>query len=305
VSAVVTQDHGAPSPALGRRRIHDLVANPWGRPRFLWAYALFFVAWTLIPIALAILFSFNPGRALSAFQGFSLRWYFGDPNESVLHDPALRRSVVQSLKLAVGTALLTVPLGVSFAVGMDRWKGRGSGTTDFLMMFSFVVPELIVAVALFLVFTKSFTVVGLGTNAQLLGMIVLSIAFVVVIVRARLLSLGREYEEVAMDLGASPFQALRRVLLPLLLPAILACTAMLFVFTLDDFVIANTLSRDVATETISVKIWAARGTPTPVVNALGSTMLFVTLIVVVLAYLLFRRLTRGESGEKGVGLPIA
>jgi spermidine/putrescine transport system permease protein len=289
-----------------RWRIRDLVVNPWGKPRFLWVVGLGYVAWTLVPIVLAVLFSFNPGRSISSFQGFSLRWYFGDPSGSVWHDPELRRAVWQSLKLATGTVLITVPLGVAFAVGMDRWKGRGSGTTDFVMMFSFVAPELIIAVALFLLFVNIFKFVGLGTPAQLAGMVVLSMAFVVVVVRARLLSLGRGYEEAAMDLGASPVQAVRRVLLPLLLPATLASAAMLFVFTLDDFVLANALSLDVSTEPISVKIWAARGGPTPVVNALGSLMLFISTIVIVLALVLYRRLTRGEhAATKRVGLPIA
>jgi spermidine/putrescine transport system permease protein len=285
--------------------MRDLASNPWGRPRFLWVIAVVFVVWTLLPIVMAILFSFNPGRSISAIQGFSLRWYVGDPVESVLHDPALRESVVQSFKLALGNVLFAVPLGVAFAVGMDRWRGRGSGVTDFVMMFSFVAPELVIAVALFLLFTNIFRFVGLGTWAQLAGMVVLSIAFVVIIIRSRLLSIGMGYEEVAMDLGASPLDAVRRVLLPLLLPAIFAASAMLFVFTLDDFVIANQLSRDASTETISVKIWAARGTPTPVVNALGTIMLVATTIVAILTYLLFRRLTRGESGDRSAALPIA
>jgi len=80
---------------------------------------------------------------------------------------------------------------------------------------------------------------------------------------------------------------------------------MLFVLTLDDFVIANGLSRDVATETISVKIWAARGTPTPVGNVLGSLMFFASVIISVLAYCLYRHLTRGESGSQRQGFPIA
>ena len=286
------------------RVARGVLANPWGRPRVLWVVAIAFVIWTLVPIVLAILFSFNPGRSISALQGFSLRWYVGDPVESVWRDPALRRAIAQSLKLAVGTVVLTVPLGVAFALGMDRWRGRGSGITDFVMMFSFVAPELVIAVALFLLFTNFFDVVGLGTLAQLSGMVVLSMALVVVVVRARLASLGRRYEEAAMDLGASPTEAIRRVALPLLMPAILACSAMLFVFTLDDFIIANQLSRDVSTETISVKIWAARGTPTPVVNALGTLMLVASVVAAAAAFVLYRRLTRGEPAA-AAGIPIA
>ncbi len=288
-----------------RRRVRDLVVNPWGKPRFLWVVGLGYVLWTLLPIVLAVLFSFNPGRSISSFQGLSLRWYYKDPSESVWHDPELRQAIVQSLKLATGTVLIGVPLGVAFAVGTDRWRGRGSGATNFIMMFSLVTPELIMAVALFLLFINLFKFVGLGTPAQLVGMVVLSLAYVVVIVRARLLSLGKEYEEAAMDLGASPVGAIRRVLLPLLLPATLASAAIVFAFILDDFVMASALSLDVSTETIAIKIYsAARTGPTPAVNALGSLMLFISTIVIVLALLLFRRLTRGERREGRVELPM-
>lgn len=304
MSAVATSADGVGTRL--RRRIRDLLVNPWGKPRFLWVVGLGYVAWTLLPIFLAVLFSFNPGRSISSWQGFSLRWYYKDPSESVWHDPELRQAVVQSLKLATGTVLIAVPLGVAFAVGTDRWRGRGSGATNFIMMFSLVTPELIMAVALFLLFINLFKLVGLGTPAQLVGMVVLSLAYVVVIVRARLLSLGKEYEEAAMDLGASPVGAIRRVLLPLLLPATLASAAIVFAFILDDFVMASALSVDVSTETIAIKIYsAARTGPTPAVNALGSLMLFISTIVIALAVALFRRLTRGERGAGRVELPIA
>jgi len=300
----------APDAAGARTRlrwwIRDLLVNPWGKPRFLWIVGVGYVAWTLLPIVLAVLFSFNPGRSISSWQGFSLRWYLRDPNDSLLHDPELRQAIVQSLKLAIGTVAIAVPLGVAFALGTDRWRGRSSAATNFLMMFSLVTPELILAVALFLLFINLFKFVGLGTPAQLLGMVVLSMAYVVVIVRARLLSLGKEYEEAAMDLGASPVGAIRRVLLPLLLPATLASAAIVFAFILDDFVMASALSLDASTETIAIKIYsAARTGPTPAVNALGSLMLFISTIVIALAVALFRRLTRGERQRASVAKDIA
>jgi len=288
-----------------RAAARDLLTNPWGKARFLWVIGIGYVLWSLIPIVLAIIVSFNPGRSISAFQGFSWRWYFGDPSESVLHSPELRQSVVQSLKLAFGTVILAVPIGFAFAVGSARWRGRGSGSSDFILMFSFVTPELLIAVALFLLFANSFKFVGLGTPAQLLGMVVTSLAFVVIIIRARLLSLGRGYEEAAMDLGATPSQAVRRVLFPLLLPATLASAALIFASTLDDFVLANALSRDVSTETVAIKIWAARGSPAPVVNALGTLMLLISTIVIVVMIYAFRRLTRGETREQRGDLPLA
>ena len=302
VTGSVTEGLGSPGLAS---RVRTAVANPWGRPRFLWAVGLGYVAWSLVPIVIAVLFSFNRSRTISSYDGLSLRWYLWDPNDSVWHDPDLRHSVIQSLKLAAGTVLITVPLVVGFAVALDRWRGRTSSTVNFLMMFSLITPELLLSVALFLLFINLFTFIGLGTLAQLCGMVIISLAYVVVIVRARLVSIGREYEEAARDLGASPVQSVRRVLLPLLLPAIFASGAIVFAFILDDFVMASALSSDASTETIAIKIYtAARTLPTPAVNALGTLMLVISTIVIALALLLYRRFTRGER-RRGVATEVA
>jgi spermidine/putrescine transport system permease protein len=283
---------------LGRaRRASDWLRNPWGQPRFLPLVAALYLIWSLAPVALAVLFSFNSGRSRSSWQGFSFRWYWGDPDLSVWHDPRLRTALFQSLKLASLTMLIAVPLGVAFAIGLDRWRGRGAGTANFLMLFSFVTPELIMGVSLFLVFVKLITLVHLGTNAQLLGLITFEMCYPVIIVRARLLSIGRQYEEAAMDLGASPMRALRMVLLPLLLPAIFASFALVFADSIDDFIIVRYLSAGAATETIPIRIYSTvRASPTPALNALASIMLFSTILAVGLALVLYRVLTRGERG---------
>jgi spermidine/putrescine transport system permease protein len=237
------------------------------------------------------------------WQGFSLRWYLTDPDRSVLHDPVLRSALFQSLKLATLTMLISVPLGVAFAIGLDRWRSRTATSANFLMLFSFVTPELIMGVSLFLVFVKLLTFVRLGTNAQLLGLITFEMAYPVIIVRARLLSIGREYEEAAMDLGASPTRALRMVLLPLLLPAIFASLAIVFADSIDDFIIVRYLSAGAGSETIPIKIYsAARASPTPALNALASIMLFSTLIAITGGYVVYRFLTRGERARRASAL---
>src|SRR6202043_2121645 len=106
--------------------------------------------------------------------------------------------------------------------------------------------------------------IPLGTPAQVVGLVTFQISFPVVIVRARLLSIGNQYEEAAMDLGASPVQAVRRVLLPMLWPAIFASAVLVFADVIDDFVIVRYLSSDASTEPVSVKIYnTARGAPSP------------------------------------------
>jgi spermidine/putrescine transport system permease protein len=288
-------------PARGSR-LRELVANPWGRARFLWVFAIAYVLWTLLPVASAVLFSFNKVRSLTQWAGFSLRWYVSDPNDSVLHDPAFSHAIIQSLKLASLTALIAVPIGVAFALALHRWRTPTARAANFMMMFSFVTPELILAVSLFLLLINAFKVIGLGTSAQLLGLVVLALAYPVVIVRARLLSLGSSYEEAALDLGASPLRTLGRVTLPLLGPSILAAGAVVFALTLDDFVIVNQLSRDAGDQTVSMAIYgAARTGPTPASNAIGAIMLTASTVLIALTFVIYRRSVRRREGRTRLG----
>ena len=276
--------------------------NPWGRPRFLFLFTLVYLAWSIVPILVAVRFSFNDGRSRSTGQGWSTRWYWQEPDLSVWNDPTLRDAVYQSVKLASLAMLIAVPLGVALAIGLTRWRGRGSGSARFVTLFPLVTPEIVMGTALFLTFVHLFRFVELGTTAQLLGHVTFSISFVVIVVRGRLLSIGREYEEAAMDLGASPFQALRLALLPLLYPAVFASFMIVFAISIDDFVISAFLSSDLSTETVPVKIYSnARGAPTPALNALASVMLFASLLAVALA-LIVVRLAQRARGERATAV---
>ena len=276
--------------------------NPWGKPRFLVLFTLAYLAWSIVPILIAVRFSFNDGRSRSTGQGWSTRWYWQEPDLSVWNDPTLRDAVYQSLELASLAMLIAVPLGVALAIGLTRWRGRGSGSARFVTLFPLVTPEIVMGTALFLTFVHLFRFVELGTTAQLLGHVTFSISFVVIIVRGRLLSIGREYEEAAMDLGASPFQALRLALLPLLFPAIFASFMIVFAISIDDFVISAFLSSDLSTETVPVKIYSnARGAPTPALNALASFMLFASLLAVALALVVVRLVQRAR-GERAAAI---
>jgi spermidine/putrescine transport system permease protein len=275
-------------------RFLEWLANPWAKARFLWVIAIAYVVWTLLPVAIAVVFSFNASRALTAWQGFSTRWYVGDVS-SVWNDQELRSALFQSLKLSGLVVLIAVPLGVAFALALDRWRGRGSGTANFLMLFSFITPEVAIAIALLLFFSRVLTAVGLGFGAQVFGVSMYMMAYPVIVVRARMLSIGKEYEEAAMDLGASPTQALRRVLLPLLLPAIFASVAIVFAATVDNFVISQQLSSGASDQTIPMLIYsAARHGPLPSVNALATLTLFASTLLIAVAVVVYRRMTRGE-----------
>jgi spermidine/putrescine transport system permease protein len=260
-----------------------------------------YVLWSLAPVAIAITFSFNDGRSRSAWQGFSARWYLGtrEAAESVIFDPSLRSALTQSVKLAVLTMLVATPIGVALAIGLARWRGRLAKPSNFLMLFPLVTPEIVMGVALFLVFHNLYGFVPFGTWAQFLGHVTFSISFVVIIVRGRLFAIGRDYEEAAMDLGATPFEAMRRVLLPLLSPAILASFAIVFALSIDDFVISQFLSSGASSITIPVRLYAgARLAPPPSLNALATVLMLITILSVVLAGLAYRVWKKRSGGDE-------
>lgn len=277
--------------------------DPWRPPRILVAVTAVYLVWSLLPVAIAVLYSFNDGRSRSTWQGFSFRWYWGDPNLSVWHDAALHTALLQTLKLGLLTTLITVPLGVLFAIGIDRWRGRLPAGANFLMLMAFVLPEVLLAVALLFVITTVALPISLGTTAQVIGLVTFQVAYPAVLVRARLATIGPQYEEAAMDLGASPLGALWRIILPMMMPAIFASTVLVFADVIDDFVLVRYLSGDAATEPVSVKIYnAARAAPTPALNALATLLLLFALVAVVIGFVIYRRMTRSDTTTSDRGI---
>jgi spermidine/putrescine transport system permease protein len=282
-------------------RLPRRLRNPWGRPRFLVAVTWTYVVWALVPVLVAMLFSFNAGRSRSVWQGFSLRWWSGDPSLSIFHNPDYTHALVHSLELAALDMLIATPLGVLLALGLTRWRGRGSGAANGLMLIPLVTPEIVMAVSLLLVFTQlaivPFSAVHLGTPAQVVGQVTFSVSYVVVIVRSRLIQIGPEFEEAARDLGATPAAALWHVLVPLLLPAILASMLIVFALSIDDFVVTQYMSSNASTTTIPMFLYsnARGGTTTPALNALATVLVLTTLIIVGAAFLIYAALGRRTS----------
>jgi spermidine/putrescine transport system permease protein len=273
-------------------------SNPWRKPRILAGVTCLYLVWSLLPVLIAALFSFNAGRSRTSWQGFSMRWYYGDPLRSVWHDPSLHTAVIHTFRLGVLATLITIPLGVAMALGLDRWRGRLPAGAGLLVLVSFVLPEILLAVALLFVATTLTTPLKLGIIGQVLGLVTYQLSYPVVIVRSRLLTIGRQYEEAAIDLGASAWGAVRRVLLPMLVPAIFASAVLVFADVVDDFVLVRYLSGDASTEPVSVKIYnSARAAPTPALNAVATILLAGSLVVVLVGFAAYRLFTRGERAQ--------
>jgi spermidine/putrescine transport system permease protein len=278
--------------------------NPWGRPRFLAGVTVLYIVWSIVPVAVAILFAFNAGRSRTTWQGFSFRW-FDASTGSVFHDPQLQGALKHTLFLAVLCVAISVPLGVTLALGLQRWRGPGGGTINTMMLLPLVTPEIVMGVALLLLFLRVFPGLGLGTEAQVIGQVTFTISYVVVIVRGRLASLGGEYEEAAADLGAPPRDQLLRVVLPLLAPAIVAGAAIAFALSIDDFVVTQYLSSDASTTTVSMLLYAqARGAPTPALNAIATVALLITFGILALAFFVYRRFAGGSEAAAVAALEV-
>lgn len=283
--------------------LYGLVRNPHGKPRALMTITWLYMIWTIVPVVVAIMFSFNDGRSISVWQGFdATRWYWGDPVNSVLHDAGLRAALWQSLKLAGLDMLIATPIGVLLALGLARWRGYGKRPANFLMLFPLITPEIVMGVSLYLVFQYVYVFIEPSTTAQVIGQVTFSISYVVIVVRGRLMTIGAQYEEAAADLGASPWESLRLVLFPLMLPAVIASMMIVFAISIDNFVIAQWLSCGAGCDTVPIKVYSAtRSAPLPSINAVAAIMVYLTLGGLILAYGVYRFMTRGErvAGQAG------
>ena len=233
------------------------------------------------------------------WQGFSFRWWFADPYGSVFRDPAMRQTIVNSLVLSVSTMVIVVPLGITLAIGAQRLRGRSATAVQGLTSVPLVTPEIVVGAALLITFTRLLSGIPLGYPAQVLGNVTFSVASVVVIVRARLVTIGSSFEDAARDRGATRLQAIRHVLLPLLGPSIMASLVVVFATVIDDFVITSFLSAGVESQTVPLRIYSSvRGGATPALNALATLLILTTLGALTLG-LFTMSMWRKRHGEPG------
>ena len=204
----------------------------------------------------------------------------------------------QTLRLSALATVIAVPIGVAFALGINRWRSKISASFNFIMILSFVVPELIFGVALYFIFTQmpGLRGVGLGTIAEVLGLVTWNVSWPAIIVQARLVTIGRQYEEASADLGCTQLQTLRRVMMPLLMPAIFASAILVFSGVIDDFVVVDLLSSNAATQPMSVAIYSTQhgGNGGPALNALATVMLLMSFVVAGLGFIGYRLMTRGQ-----------
>jgi ABC-type spermidine/putrescine transport system permease subunit II len=232
-------------------------------------------------------------HSLEVSTGLTARWH-----AVAWRDPLLREATLYSVRLALLTLVIAFPFGVGLALGAVRSRGRTAAIIRLLGVGHSALPETILASMLFSVVVHLFTVVPLGTGAQLLGHVTLALPYVTVVVSAALLSLDPACEEAAVDLGASTLGVLRYVVLPLLAPALLAVAMMCFTISLNDFVMSHFLCIDTDCATVPMLLYSrAPSVPDPTESAVAISQILFAMMTLGMALFLRRRFVARSSAH--------
>lgn len=280
---------GAPPAARAkpRRSVSDRLFAIWGIVVLLFLFA---------PIIVILVYSFNTGRLLIAFDGFGI-----DPFLTILNKPAIQNAVWVSIRSGVLSALFATAIGTLAGVAMARRPGKWVGWFLAVLVLVTVTPEIVDAVSLlpwvvFLGQDLGITIFNDGIFRLVVGNSLFSIAVVSYIVRARLVGISESLEEASADLYAPPLRTFWRITLPLAMPAVLAGGLLSFTLSLDNTIISSFVSVSGTTPWPVYVLSAVRSGLRPEIASVSTLMLIVTLLSLVLVAWVLKR--SGDSATE-------
>jgi ABC-type spermidine/putrescine transport system permease subunit II len=255
------------------------------------AFVVFFL-WA--PLINAGINSFNRDILMATWKGATLLWY-----RSALNNTTVKAGLEQTITICLATTALSLALAVTGALWWRRATAMGRRLFDLLTYLRIMLPEVVFAVALFLLFSK----IGfpLGTLAVIIGHTVWNSAYAALIIQARVLTLDPALDDAAADLGASPWRVFRRVTIPGLLPGIAAAGLLAFTFSFDDVVTSYFLVGNQTSPLPVVLLSMIRFRITPEINAIGMMVMVFTVSMFGAAFLAVSRLGRGA--RRALSLP--
>jgi spermidine/putrescine transport system permease protein len=245
-----------------------------------WAAGLFMalvLAFLFAPLIVVIVFSFHSIPRMSLpLAGLSLRWY-----EGLVNDPEVRQALTRTVIAACVTALVAGPLGVLAALGLRALSERARNVVLAATLLPIAVPGLLLAIAL-AIYWHGALGLGYSLGAAIIGHILLALPFVILTMNAAVTNFRFSLLEASRDLGATPWQTLRTILLPLIRPAIIGSALLAAAVSIDEFIV--TLFVGGRDTTLPVLIWGrVQRSVDPSLNALASTLLVATTILALLA----------------------
>ncbi|ARC86727.1 binding--dependent transport system inner membrane component family protein [Clostridium argentinense CDC 2741] len=261
-------------------------------------YAALVYGFLYLPILVLVVFSFNKSKLNATWSGFTLDWY-----KSLLNNAQILEALKNSLIIAFVSTFFAVVIGTLAAIGMYRYKFKGKKVMEGLLYIPVVIPEIVMGISMLAFFSLLNLEAGLLT--LILAHITFCIAYVIVVVRARLDGFDIALEEAALDLGATPWQTLTKVTLPVISPGIIAGGLLAFTLSLDDVIISFFASGP-DSNTLPLKIFSmVKFGVTPEINALSTVMMVFTLSMVLIAEGIRRNALKNKKIKKALSAVVA
>ncbi len=240
------------------------------------------------PIMVLIVFSFNNSKSRSVWKGFTFKWYL-----ELFNDGDILKALYTTLFIAITSAIISTVIGTFAAIGIYNMKSRNRKMILNLNYLPVLNPDIVTAVSLMALFR--FLRLKFGITTMLLSHISFSIPYVILSVLPKLKQTNKHLAEAAMDLGATPLYALRKVVIPEIMPGIITGGLMAFTLSVDDFVISFfTTGHGVSNLSMTIYSMTRKGI-NPVINAL-STLMFIGLLILLL---IINKRTNKNLAERG------
>ncbi len=226
------------------------------------------------PILYTIIFSFNDSRSLTKFEGFSLRWY-----DKMFSDSTMMQSVLYTILIAVLATAISTVVGTITAIGLSKSKRILRNIVEQVNQLPVMNPDIVTGIGLLMLFSAIHVKKGFIT--LLLAHIMFCIPYVILSVMPKLRSLNPNLAEAAMDLGATPWQALTKVIVPQIMPGIISGALIAFTMSIDDFVISYFVTGN-GVSNISITVYTMSKRINPSINALSTLMIVIITVSLIL-----------------------
>ena len=252
-------------------------------------YIVLCLAFFYLPILVTMIFSFNSSKSLTRFTGFSLRWY-----GELINNAEISKAVYVSVSIAILATVISTVLGTLTAIGLSRSRKVLKEFVLTVNNFPILNPEIVTAIGLMLLFSS----VGLtkGYITMLLAHIAFCTPYVITSVYPKVRNLDPNLANAAMDLGATPYQALVKVIIPMIKEGIFAGALLAFTMSFDDFVISYFVSGN-GVKNISIIVYNMTKRINPTINALSTIVIVVIVLVLVLMNVLLPRLQASTASK--------
>ena len=242
-------------------------------------FSKFYLALILIffylPILYTIVFSFNDSRSLTVFKGFSLQWY-----ERMFNDRNMMQAIWYTFVIAILATIISTIVGTIASIGLSKSRKALQLAIEQVNNLSVMNPEIVTAIGLLMLFS-SFRVIEKGFLTLLLAHIAFCIPYVMLSVSPKLRSLDPNLAEAALDLGATPWQALTKVIVPQILPGIVSGALIAFTMSIDDFVISYFVTGN-GVSNISILVYSMSKRINPSINAVSTLVIVIITVVLIL-----------------------